>query len=62
MLMQDHESFADTTGTWLAISYRLEDIRRAIPGRTTPREFCEEAQVLIEASLEIAGLGRSTGT
>ena len=62
MMMQDHESFTPApAGAWLAVSYRLEDIRRATPGRTTPREFCEEAMVLIEASLEIAELGHSTG-
>ncbi|MBY6049598.1 hypothetical protein [Vannielia litorea] len=49
-------------GTWLAVSYRLDDIRHATPGRTTPHEFCEEAMVLIEASLEMADLGHSTGT
>ena len=48
--------------SWLAVSYRLEDIRRHTPGRTTPREFCDEAMYLIEASLAMAELGASTGT
>ena len=48
--------------SWLAVSYRLEDIRRHTPGRTTPREFCDEAMYLIEASLAMAELGTSTGT
>ena len=61
MMMHDSESFDAAAGAWLAVSYRLDDIRSATPGRTTPREFCEEAMVLIEASLEIAELGRSTG-
>ncbi|QDC08132.1 hypothetical protein FHY55_02240 [Oceanicola sp. D3] len=62
MMMQDHKSFAATPEQWLAVSYRLDDIRHATPGRTTPREFCEEAAVLIEASLAMAELGCSTGT
>lgn len=61
-MMQDSKGFGTASGSWLAVSYRLEDIRHATRGRTTPREFCEEAQVLIEASLEMAELGRSTGT
>ncbi|MFY0636265.1 MAG: hypothetical protein JXQ91_20835 [Vannielia sp.] len=64
MMHSDSETFkaANPAGAWLAVSYRLDDIRGATPGRTTAREFCEEAMVLIEASLEMAELGRSTGT
>ncbi|SIO21944.1 hypothetical protein [Vannielia litorea] len=63
MIHTDTETFeaARPADAWLAVSYRLDDIRGATSGRTTPREFCEEAMVLIEASLEMAELGRSTG-